>query len=134
MPNHFHLVVETPQPTLVAGMKWLPGTYTGRFNRRHRQFGHLFSGRYKALLVDGSRNGYLKTVCDYVHLNPALSRLLKAAQPLERFRWSSYLTWLLHRHAHRSKYDNTVNPFPVFDLSQLGGIFQIAKFCRLGQP
>ena len=49
MPNHFHLVLETPQPTLVAGMKWLLGTYTGRFNRRHRQFGHLFSGRYKAL-------------------------------------------------------------------------------------
>ena len=60
MPNHFHLVIETPQPTLVAGMKWLLGTYTGRFNRRHREFGHLFSGRYQALLVDGSRNGYLK--------------------------------------------------------------------------
>jgi REP element-mobilizing transposase RayT len=38
MPNHFHLVIETPQPTLVAGMKWLLGTYTGRFNRRHREF------------------------------------------------------------------------------------------------
>ena len=57
MPNHFHLVIETPQPTLVAGMKWLLGTYTGRFNRRHRQFGHLFGGRYKALPVDGRRNG-----------------------------------------------------------------------------
>jgi len=41
MPNHFHLVVETPQPNLVAGMKWLPGTYTSRFNRRHKLFGHL---------------------------------------------------------------------------------------------
>ena len=49
LSNHFHLVVETPQPNLVAGMKWLLGTYTGRFNRRHREFGHLFSGRYKAL-------------------------------------------------------------------------------------
>ncbi len=55
---------------LVAGMKWLLGTYTGRFNRRHKLFGHLFSGRYKSLIVDGSGNGYLKTVCDYVHLNP----------------------------------------------------------------
>jgi REP element-mobilizing transposase RayT len=62
MPNHFHLVVETPQPNLVAGMKWLLGTYTSRFNRRHKFFGHLFSGRYKALIVDGSGNGYLKTV------------------------------------------------------------------------
>jgi putative transposase len=90
LPNHFHLVLETPQPTLVDGMKWLLGTYTGRFNRRHRQFGHLFSGRYKALLVDGSRNGYLKTVCDYVHLSPVRARLIKAAQPLGAFRWSSY--------------------------------------------
>jgi putative transposase len=94
MPNHFHLVVETPQPTLVAGMKWLLGTYTGRFNRRHREFGHLFSGRYKALLVDGSRDGYLKTVCDYVHLNPTRAKLIKRGQPLEYFRWSSYPLYL----------------------------------------
>ena len=58
MPNHFHLVVETPQSNLVAGMKWFLGTYTARFNRRHKLFGHLFSGRYKALIVDGSGNGY----------------------------------------------------------------------------
>jgi REP element-mobilizing transposase RayT len=53
MPNHFHLVVETPRGNLVAGMKWFLGTYTGRFNRRHKLFGHLFSGRYRAL-VNGS--------------------------------------------------------------------------------
>jgi putative transposase len=64
LPNHYHLVIETPRANLVAGMKWLLGTYTGRFNRRHKLFGHLFSGRYKALIVDGSGNGYLKTVCD----------------------------------------------------------------------
>jgi len=49
MRNHFHLMVETPRGNLVAGMKWFLGTYTGRFNRRHKLFGHLFSGRYKAL-------------------------------------------------------------------------------------
>src|SRR6516164_7309285 len=70
MPNHFHLVVETPRGNLVAGMKWLLGMYSGRFNRRHKLFGHLFSGRYKALFVDGSGTGYLATVCDYVNLNP----------------------------------------------------------------
>jgi REP element-mobilizing transposase RayT len=43
MPNHFHVVLETPQPNLVAGMKWLLGTYTGRFNRRHKLYGPLFS-------------------------------------------------------------------------------------------
>ena len=64
MRNHFHLVVETPQANLIAGMQWLLGTYTARFNRRHKVFGHLLSGRYKSLLVDGSGGGHLKTVCD----------------------------------------------------------------------
>jgi REP element-mobilizing transposase RayT len=94
MPNHFHLVVETPQGNLVAGMKWLLGTYTARFNRRHKLFGHLFSGRYKALIVDGSGTGYLKTVCDYVHLNPARARLLTPEQPLTAYRWSSWPEYL----------------------------------------
>src|SRR6266403_64785 len=84
MSNHFHLVIETPQPNLVAGMKWLLGTYTSRYNRRHKEFGHLFSGRYKALVVDGSGNGYLGTVGAYVHLNPARAKLLKLEQPLTR--------------------------------------------------
>ena len=85
MPNHFHMVVETPRGNLVAGMKWFLGTYTGRFNRRHKLFGHLFSGRYKALIVDGSGNGYLKAVCDYVHLNPARAKLLRSEQALREY-------------------------------------------------
>src|SRR3989442_5523640 len=88
MPNHFHLVVETPEPNLVDGMKWFLGTYTLRFNRRHKEFGHLFSGRYKAKFVDGSGNGYLKSACDYVHLNPARGKLLAPEQPLAEFPWS----------------------------------------------
>lgn len=95
MPNHFHLVVETPQPNLVAGMKWFLGAYTSRFNRRHKLFGHLFSGRYKSLIVDGSGSGYLKTVCDYVHLNPARARLVAADAPLRSFAWSSWPAYLL---------------------------------------
>src|SRR6185503_14806951 len=94
MGNHFHLVVETPQANLVAGMKWLLGTYTSRFNRRHKLFGHLFGGRYKSLIVDGSGNGYLRTVCDYVHLNPVRAKLLRPDQKLAHFRWSSYREYL----------------------------------------
>ena len=94
MPNHFHLVVETPRGDLVAGMKWFLGTYTSRFNRRHKLFGHLFSGRYKALIVEGSGTGYLKTVCDYVHLNPARAKLLKPGQALREYRWSSWPEYL----------------------------------------
>src|ERR1041385_2778911 len=94
MRNHFHLVVETPQPNLVAGMKWFLGTYTSRFNRRHKLCGHLFSGRYKSLIVDGSGNGYLKSVCDYVHLNPARARLVGREEALRSFAWSSWPTYL----------------------------------------
>jgi REP element-mobilizing transposase RayT len=94
MSNHFHLVVETPQANLVAGMKWFLGTYTSRFNRRHKLFGHLFSGRYKALVVDGSGTGYLRTVCDYVHLNPVRAELLAVEQPLRSCGWSSYGEYL----------------------------------------
>ncbi|MEK7685505.1 MAG: transposase [Verrucomicrobiota bacterium] len=94
MGNHFHLLVETPQGNLVAGMKWLLGTYTSRFNRRHKLFGHLFSGRYKALIVDGSGNGYLKAVCDYVHLNPARGGLVTAEAALSSYRWSSWPEYL----------------------------------------
>jgi len=94
MPNHFHRVVETPQPTLVGGMKWFLGTYTGRFNRRHKLFGHLFSGRYKSLIVDGSGSGYLRTVCEYVHLNPARTKLLRLEQALREYRWSSWPEYL----------------------------------------
>ena len=93
LSNHFHLVIETPKANLVAGMKWFLGTYTSRFNRRHKLFGHLFSGRYKALMVDG-RNGYLKTVCDYVHLNPVRAKLLKPQARLSDYRWSSYGEYL----------------------------------------
>jgi len=94
MSNHFHLVVETPSANLVAGMKWFLGIYTSRFNRRHKLFGHLFSGRYKALFVDDSGSGYLKTACDYVHLNPARASLLSSEQKLSFFRWSSFPEYL----------------------------------------
>jgi REP element-mobilizing transposase RayT len=94
MRNHFHLVVETPQANLVAGMKWLLGVYTQRFNLRHQECGHLFAGRYKALQVEGSGGGYLRTVCDYVHLNPARAGLLQGGQPLQAFLWSSYGEYL----------------------------------------
>ena len=94
MPNHFHLVVETPQGNLVSGMKWFLGTYTSRFNRRHKLFGHLFSGRYKALIVDGSGDGYLRAVCDYVHLNPARAKLVRKEESLRTYRWSSWPGYL----------------------------------------
>jgi REP element-mobilizing transposase RayT len=100
MRNHFHLVVETPNANLVAGMRWFLSAYTLRFNPRHKRFGHVFSGRYKALVVDGSGNGYLRTVCDYVHLNPVRAKLLKREQRLLEYPWSSFGLYLAAS-AHR---------------------------------
>ena len=90
----FHLVLETPRANLVPGMKWFLDTYTSRFNRRHRLFAHLFSGRYKALIVDSSGKGYLRSVCDYVHLNPARAKLVKPEQALRDYAWSSFPEYL----------------------------------------
>jgi len=94
MTNHWHAVVETPQPNLAAGMRWLLGTYTQSFNRRHRQWGHLFDGRYKAQLIDGRSAGYLAQACNYVHLNPKRAGLLASGAGLQGYRWSSYPGYL----------------------------------------
>ena len=94
MRNHFHLVIETPKANLVDGMKWFLGTYTNRFNRKHKLFGHLFSGRYKSLFVDGSGDGYLKTVCDYVHLNPVRAKLVGETEKLATYQWCSFAEYL----------------------------------------
>jgi len=75
-------------------MQWLLGVYTNRFNHRQKEFGHLFSGRYKALPRDASSTGYLKAVCDYVHLNPVRAGLLAPEQPLQTYPWSSYPLYL----------------------------------------
>ena len=90
MRNHFHLVIETPNPNLVAGMRWLLSAYTIRLNHRHKRFGHVFSGRYKAQLIDPSNTGYLRDACDYVHLNPVRAGLLKARDRLASYPWSSF--------------------------------------------
>jgi len=63
--------VETPEANLVAGMKWLQGTYTQRYNGRHELRGHLFQGRYKAVPVEADDAGCLEAISSYIHLNPA---------------------------------------------------------------
>ena len=100
MRNHFHLVLETPSANLVEGMRWFLSAYTIRLNHRQKLFGHVFSGRYKALIVEGSGNGYLKTVCDYVHLNPVRAHLLGREERLLAYPWSSF-GWYLAAPEHR---------------------------------
>ena len=68
MPNHFHLLVTTPEGNLSEFMRHFNISYTSAFNRRHRRAGHLYQGRYKAFLIDS--DNYLLAVSRYIHLNP----------------------------------------------------------------
>ena len=91
MGNHYHLLLGTPAGNLVKTMQWLQGTYTARFNSRHRMRGHLFQGRYKAIAVDSEEPEYARVVSDYIHLNPARAGLLEGENPvLMGYRWSSF--------------------------------------------
>jgi putative transposase len=85
MTNHFHLLIETPEPNLSRGMQWLAGAYAMWFNRRHGRSGHLFQGRFHSFLVD--RDEYFAEVLRYVVLNPVRAKLV--AHPAD-YRWSSY--------------------------------------------
>jgi REP element-mobilizing transposase RayT len=77
MENHVHLLIETPEPNLSRGMQRLQCRYTQRFNRRHRRTGHLFQGRFGAVLVTSDR--HLATVTSYVARNPVEAGLCKSA-------------------------------------------------------
>ena len=95
MSNHYHLLVDTLEGNLVAGIKWLQAAYTQRYNGRHKVFGHLFQGRYKAIIIDGNDDLYLQVVSTYIHLNPARAGLIGIGEePLKSYRWSSYPVYL----------------------------------------
>jgi putative transposase len=85
MTNHYHLLIETPEGNLSMGMRHLNGLYTQRFNRRYGRVGHVFQGRFEAIVVD--RESYLLELCRYVVLNPVRAGIVK--QPAQ-YRWSSY--------------------------------------------
>lgn len=89
MNNHYHLFIETPEPNLVEGMKWLQNTVTRRHNTRHDRWGRLFGDRYKAILVEGVSANYYTTLWDYIHLNPVRAGLVKTGGSVLDYRWSS---------------------------------------------
>jgi len=91
MSNHYHVLIETPEGNLVAGMQWLQNTYSRRFNRRHRFWGRLFGDRYKAMLVEAAEGYYYQTLLDYIHLNPVRAKLIRPRrrQSLLDYEWSS---------------------------------------------
>lgn len=96
MSNHYHLLIETPEANLVAGMKWFQGAYTQRFNAMFNRKGHLYQGRYKAIPIatapeDGGLR-YFRDVSSYIHLNPFRAKLCGHGygRPLQDHTWSSY--------------------------------------------
>jgi len=85
MDNHYHILVETPDSNLSKGMRQLNGVYTQYFNRTHQRVGHVYQGRYKAIIVQ--KEAYLLEVARYIVLNPVRARMVRAAKD---WNWSSY--------------------------------------------
>ena len=90
MSNHYHLVIETPIGNIIKIMHGINSRYTGYYNRKYGRIGHLFQGRYKAILVD--KESYLVVLSRYVHLNPVRAGMVDNPQD---YQWSSYNGFIL---------------------------------------
>ncbi len=89
MNNHYHFLIETPEPNLSASMRHINGIYTQLYNKRHKTVGHVFQGRYKAIVVD--RDEYYLSLVRYVHRNPLCT---KRPVPLQEFKYSGHMAIL----------------------------------------
>ena len=94
MRNHFHLALATPKGNLTEGMQWLQSTFGNRFNKFFKERGHVFQGRYKAILVEPGR--HWARVVDYIHLNPVRAGLVSVAR-LQEYPWSSFSKYIRKR-------------------------------------
>ncbi len=108
MPNHVHLLVETKSEPLSKFMQGLQQSYTQYFNRAHRKVGHLFQGRYRAIVCD--KDEYLLTLVRYIHLNPVRAKIVRKP---EQYEYSS------HRAYVNGQKTEIIDPRPV--LQMLGG-------------
>lgn len=125
MPNHYHLLLQTPCANLSAAVGWLQTTYSIRFNRRHRRSGHLFQGRYKAYLVEA--DSYAEELIKYIHLNPVRLKDKRKAIPVERKRELGNYRWSSHR-AYAGLDDDSSLPWLSLDwLSYFGSARQTAQ-------
>jgi REP element-mobilizing transposase RayT len=95
MPNHYHLLVQTPRANLSRAIGWLQTTYCIRFNRRHGRSGHLVQGRFKAHLIQ--QDAYARQVVRYVHLNPVRPRDRRQPVPADRKEFFESYLWSSHR-------------------------------------
>lgn len=95
MGNHYHLLIETPDPNLVVGMSWLQSTFTMRYNLKKQQCGHVFAGRYKSILVQSDKGHYFSQLLKYINLNPTRAGIFPKEDSdfLHAHRWTS-LYWM----------------------------------------
>ena len=105
MSNHYHIALETPEGNLVSGMQWLQATFANRFNKLRGERGHLFQGRYKALVVEAGEP--LGQVCHYIHLNPVRAGIV-SVERLREYRHSSY--WYLWETKARPDFMDCATP------------------------
>ena len=138
MSNHYHLLVETPDANLSAGMRQLNGVYTQLTNRAHRRVGHVFQGRFKAIVVD--KDNYLLELARYVVLNPVRAGMVEEPG---QWPWSSYgamlapgwlpgADWLAtdkllayFAPGHQSPDQLTDRKKPNYTMAQLAGHFEL---------
>ncbi len=116
MKNHFHLLLETPEPNLVTGMKYLLGTFSQGWNSRRARRGHVFQGRYKSVPVSAEVESpyYFRIVADYIHLNPARSKVAGGKQgKLVSYKWSSLQDYARGKGANWLVLDRVLGAFEL---------------------
>ena len=119
LSNHYHLMIETPEPNLVAGMQWLQNAVTRRFNVQHRAWGRVFGDRYKAVAVEGRAPFYYETLLDYIHLNPVRAGLVrvKKGESVLDYPWSSLSTGYAVPPSRRPEWLAAAEGLAVFGLA-----------------
>ena len=126
MDNHYHLFIETPEGNLSQGMRQLNGVYTQRFNRFHNRVGHLYQGRYKAILVQ--KEAYLLELSRYIVLNPVRARMVNTPQ---EWLWSNYRATI--GLAPGKDWLNTTRVLAAFDAKKSRAIRQFIDFVSRGK-
>ncbi len=127
MDNHYHLIVETPEANISRALQWLNVSYAVYFNKKRNRIGHVFQGRFKALVVNADE--YLQILSRYIHLNPMRAKVVQ--QP-ENYRWSSYNAFVGNIEA--PEWLETTYVLSTFQKTRKQAMHLYKKFCEDVDP
>lgn len=127
MDNHYHLIVETPEANISRALQWLNVSYAVYFNKKRNRIGHVFQGRFKALIVNADE--YLQILSRYIHLNPMRAKVVQ--QP-ENYRWSSYNAFVGNIEA--PEWLETTYVLSTFQKTRKQAMHLYMKFCEDVDP